>query len=358
MNQNPQPDPLGGPQPAATQDPLRPPNQNNQRSQKIRGFLRKEQLAALRGGHLRALGLTLCIYGGIAAAFALAGAYADLPAPLSYSIYLVSFLTIGWCQFALSNGLHEALHHNFFNRRTDLLADLLLGFPLGVRTAAYRQVHLAHHRHFGDPALDPDYPVYARFPRSRLQMLAVFATYASGVPAARQFLDLLRKGGSPAAASGVEDRGVPQGGPLGLLVYHGALLLAISVWLGPLYYLGLWILPLCTVAKTLSALRLFCEHAVPQEPGAPPFVIRTVTGSPIEVGTLGPYGFHYHGEHHILPSVPYAHLGALHELLSAARAAGTVTGPDAAHYELFQGGYAALLAGWVRRLPWRAPARP
>ena len=77
---------------------------------------------------------------------------------------------IGWCQFALFNALHEGLHNRFGNPHRELLAYALAAYPVGF-DASYRTVHLDHHKFFGDPARDPDYPNYAGFPDSKRQFL-------------------------------------------------------------------------------------------------------------------------------------------------------------------------------------------
>ena len=86
--------------------------------------------------------------------------------------YTLLFVLIGWSQFALSNGLHEALHNNLFNKNSDLMAAIITAYPIGL-TMSYRDVHQAHHKHLGT-ANDPDLNEYINFPTSKLALVFRF----------------------------------------------------------------------------------------------------------------------------------------------------------------------------------------
>jgi fatty acid desaturase len=332
-------------------------------SKKIKGLLTKEQFAALHGGELRAYAVTLVLYLVLLGCFAALARAADLASlPARGAVAALAFLAIGWCQFSLSNGLHEALHRNFGNRRDDLPADLLLAYPLCVTTSSYREVHMAHHRNLGDPGRDPDWGTYTGFPRSRVDFLLRLGRYGSGLPAALQLVrqsvgNLGIAGAQAAGAAGDADRKRPRSlrPLLGVAAYQAGLFVSLSLALGPAYYLLFWLAPLATVGKLLSSCRALCEHGSPDRP----FVIRTITGRAWDELSLGTYGFHYHGEHHLLPTVPYAHLGELHALHLAARRDPAADLADLdGRFEHYRGGYLGLMWRWFRRLPWRVPASP
>jgi sphingolipid delta-4 desaturase len=77
-----------------------------------------------------------------------------------WAILLASYTVGAVLSLALWTLLHETTHDLVFrtgtaNRLTGLLASLPLGLPVG---ATFRQCHLLHHRHPGDPILDADVP--------------------------------------------------------------------------------------------------------------------------------------------------------------------------------------------------------
>ena len=318
--------------------------------------LTKSEFPDYQGGQNDALKLTallwaLAIAAVLASRFALGTSNPWIVAP----VWATAFVLIGWCQASLSNGFHEAVHSNFGARHRDWLSLVLLGYPTFF-TMQYRTVHLQHHLKAGDPTEDPDFETYGHFPRSRFEMLGRFVLMASGLAAAKQLVTKNLKSGDEAAGrktSGESASKPPLRDLAGLaavqLVILGGFVLAFGWKLGPLTYIGLWILPLGTIAKFVKSTRAFCEHGSPDRE----YVLRTITGKPWQTGTLGMYGFHYHAEHHLYPWVAYARLAKLHERLKPSLLENSAT--HQGQFELFHGGYFALLAAWFRDLPWRVP---
>ena len=76
---------------------------------------------------------------------------------------VLAWMIVGWCQFALFNALHEGLHNRFGNPHREFLSYASTAYTVGF-DERYRKVHLDHHKYFGDPQLDPDYPNYADCP--------------------------------------------------------------------------------------------------------------------------------------------------------------------------------------------------
>lgn len=312
----------------------------------------KQEFPRYQGGQNASLWLTAVLW-----ALALGGLLALRRAvatgePLIWApAGLLVFLLVGWCQASLSNGFHEAVHRNFGARHSDLLSLLVLGFPTFF-TMHYRTVHLAHHQHFGDPVEDPDFSAFSPFPRSRWEMIGHLVLMGSGLAAAHQLITRNLRRGEDVTGRKRSQVGKPLARELvGLALVQLAILglfaLIFGVTWAPLWYLGFWILPLGMVAKLLKSMRAVCEHASPDRP----FVLRTITGRPWQTITLGTYGFHYHGEHHLWPWVAYGSLAPLHERVRDE----LLADPDTAegHYEHYEGGYLSLLAKWFRELPWR-----
>lgn len=318
--------------------------------------LKKAEFATYQGGQNSALRLTALLWGiALLAIACVRYAYVGADPWLIVPVFALGFVTVGWCQASLSNGFHEAVHNNFGEKHSDFLSLVLLGYPTFF-TLQYRTVHLQHHLKAGEPTEDPDFATYGQFPRSRFEMLTRFILMASGLAAAKQLLTKNLKSGDEAAGRLKDGEAKPKkpvrdlvGLALVQLTLLGVFVGLFGLRLGPVFYVGLWILPLGTIAKFIKATRAFCEHGSPDRD----YVLRTITGKPWQTGTLGMYGFHYHAEHHLYPWVAYARLSTLHDRLAPGLADDADT--HQGRYELFDGGYFGLLSSWFKGLPWRAP---
>ena len=317
------------------------------------GFLDKSEFEAYQGGQDASLRLTaalwafvVLVFAGMRLALASGSAWVFVPAGV------LAFLAIGWAQASLSNGFHEAVHYNFGRRHRDALALALLGYPTFF-TLNYRTVHMQHHRAVGDPREDPDFATFSPFPRTRGELLHRLLYMGSGIAAAKQLLTRNLKRTPGLARSKRKGRGGHARELAGLAIVQVAILGLVWGILGsPLYYLLFWILPLGTVGKLAKSTRAFCEHGSPDRA----FVLRTITGTPLQTGTLGMYGFHYHGEHHLYPWVPWARLGALHrQHLRALEQDARYRAEHDPAFEVFEGGYFRLLWKWFRELSWQRP---
>ncbi len=265
------------------------------------------------------------------------GASTPLVWPGFALVTLIAWALIGWGQFALFNALHEGLHGRFGSPHQHLGAYLLSAYPVGFGEG-YKQVHLDHHRYFGDPQRDLDYVSYANFPRSRRQMLWRALMNLVGVYALLQFFGFRQQGGSQQSGAVASDRWK-------LVLVQVGLLALMSATIGWYYYIWLWLLPLVTFGKFYSFLRTFCEHASPDDIST----VRTITGTGLGVKLLGAFNFHYHAEHHAYVYVPCAQLPRAHELASAELYDHEAT--VAPRYEHYEAGYFSLLWRWFKQLP-------
>ncbi len=277
------------------------------------------------------------IYGLIAASILFVSTITAGLEPAFLLASLAAWTVIGWCQFALFNALHEGLHRRFGDPNRDRLGYALTAYPLGF-DESYRQVHLDHHKYFGDAQRDPDFPNYGHFPTTRREMLLRLGLNLCGWNALLQFLGM-RQGNTTPEAKG------PGRNIVTIALAQLAILLLFSVTVGWFYYLWLWLIPLVTFGKFFSSTRAFCEHGSPDNRPT----IRTITGSLPGEKIFGVFCFHYHAEHHEYVGVPYNQLKQAHELA----AAGLYTGESygAVHYEHFDRGYFQLLRQWYRSLP-------
>lgn len=321
---------------------------NTQANPPTATFLAKEEFEAYKGGQNSALWLTAGLWGFLV--LLLLGLRAALDTGL-WTVYvpvgLVVFVLVGWVQASLSNGFHEAVHYNFGERHSDLLSLVLLGYPTFF-TLNYRTLHMQHHRWFGDPAQDPDYATFTPFPRTRGEFLKRLFFMGSGIAAARQLVTRNLRPQRKLARSPKSGRAAEL---FGLALTQLAILGLYALILSPLHYLFFWVLPLGTVGKLAKSTRAFCEHGSPERG----WVLRTITGTRWQTGTLGMYGFHYHAEHHFYPWVPYPRLAALYRRHQGELAKAEYRAQHASEYEAFEGGYFRLLLKWFKALPWRRP---
>jgi fatty acid desaturase len=106
---------------------------------------------------------------------------------------------------------------------------------------------------------------------------------------------------------------------LPVLLTQAAILLMYAGILGPVYYLGLYVLPILTLYPAQIRLRSTVEHSLDVGVrGRSPdqiWVSRTTRGRWLERLVVAPLAINYHFEHHLFPAVPHYNLGRLHRLL-------------------------------------------
>jgi fatty acid desaturase len=309
-------------------------------------FRDREEFRRFHGQEARSFAVVGLLYAVLFCALAVAyWAISQEHLALTIAFGVLAFTLIGWAQYSLGNGLHEAVHHNLKNRKSDFVASMLTAYPIGL-TMGYRRVHLLHHRYLGTDR-DPDRPAYINFPRTRGQFVLRLLKNASGIPATIQFVQTM-----------LEKRTAEASGTLrsDLLWFAGVqVILIVSFWAtfgNPIYYVIFWAMPVATVGKLLSSTRLMCEHGSPTHE----WVVRTIDGDRWQTWLMGAFDFNYHGEHHLFPSVPYAHLERLYRRHRAYVNGHPEYRPFDGRLEYFTGGYLLLLTQWFRSLPWRTNA--
>jgi len=309
-------------------------------------FRDREEFRSFHMGQEQSLLVVAILYAVAIGGLALVWATMRMPLTARIPADIVAFVIVGWAQYSLGNGLHEAVHHNLRNRNTDLWASLLTAYPVGL-TIAYRQIHLGHHKYLGTEN-DPEFDLYTAFPQTKIALAVRFVWFISGIPAILQFFQLQRLAASNVEQRSHRDMFLFAGVQIGLLA------LFWSIFGSPVYYVVFWILPIATVGKLLSSTRLLCEHGSPHRD----WVVRTIDGARWQTWVMGAFDFNYHGEHHLIPSVPFAHLQQLHRVHRAYIEQHPLYRPIEGRFEFISGGYLSLLAHWFRILPWRRHSQP
>jgi len=239
-------------------------------------------------GHLGALALT-----GAGIALAVPGWPLLLPL---HGVLLVFLFTLQ----------HECTHRTPF--ASDALCDAaghVIGALLLNPFLWFRAFHLAHHRHTNQPG-DPE----LAFPKpvSRTQ----FWWHVSGLPlwwgAVRLVFRLARGGERPPYLTDRTRKRAEAEARMLLALYA---LAALSLLVSPLV-LWLWVIP-ALLGQPFLRLYLLAEHGdCPQV--ADMFANTRTTLTTAVVRRLA-WNMPYHTEHHVLPTVPFHNLPALHGLI-------------------------------------------
>jgi fatty acid desaturase len=201
--------------------------------------------------------------------------------------------------------MHEALHGSLFrSRKWDRWAAFALGVPAFFSGAAYKAIHLNHHRHTRT-AKDQD--EIGNSCRTRAQFLAwIYLRYVAGT---FLYFFVVPLKALAIAAPAVRQRIVEE--YLAMFgIYAAVTITFVSVghvsWL--LWY---WLLPV-NVAMVLSNVRGNAEH-VGTGAGSALLISRTVTSSQLVSFLM--CNLNYHLEHHLFPGVPWYNLPKVHQLL-------------------------------------------
>jgi len=307
-------------------------------------FKDREEFRSFQTGEDQSFGVIAALYFIALGGLVLVWVATRLPLAAAIPGYITAFVVIGWAQYSLGNGMHEAVHHNLRNQKSDRLAWLLTAYPVGLTND--REYHLNHHRHLGTES-DPDYKNYINFPQTKVALILRFVWFVSGIPAVLQFVQQHLR-----ATSFNGKR--PYFDALALIgLQAGVVALFWWVYGNPLYYFVFWALPVATVGKLLSTTRLLCEHGTPTRD----WVVRTIDGSRWQTWLMGAFDFNYHAEHHLFPSIPYAQLHRFHCVHRAYFEQHPEYKPFEGRFEFFSGGYLALLTHWFHILPWSKPAQ-
>ena len=255
-------------------------------------------------------------------AFTVVGLYAQTVGIVAAAVWLshpvawvATFLLMGRAHAQFLSLMHEAAHRLLFSNKTlnDFVGGWLLGYPGFTSTAAYRRVHMAHHRQEFGPD-EPDIPLYANYPVPRASLrrkLIRDATGQTGVKLLRQQL-----------------RGVRSPDPrvrrtLAKILCVQALLFAVGVAVGrPWLYPLVWLLPYLTVWRVINRLRSIAEHGGMQSGADRRISTHSVRQHPLARFFLVPYNIGFHLAHHVDAGIPFRSLPAYHRHLRESGYAG------------------------------------
>ncbi len=236
-------------------------------------------------------------------------------------VWFAGAILIAARQHALLVLMHEGAHRTASSNRAtnDILADLLCGAPLLVSVRSYRRDHLAHHQHLNTQS-DPDwcrktddqqqrgqwlFPVTQALPLVLAKLYGYSVTY------------LLRS--LIANQSGTKPKSIqhqPSDKTLGYLRYglyaSAAITLTLTdTWPG---FIAYWLAPMLLILPLIMRIRSIAEHFALRH-DHPLTQSRTIRAGLIERALIAPHHIGLHIDHHLLASVPFYNLPALHRLL-------------------------------------------
>jgi fatty acid desaturase len=280
--------------------------------EEIKAFTRTSDIAGLRA--------VIFTWGVIAASFVL---LARLPHP---AVFVTVVVVLGGRQLALAVMMHEAAHGTLFRTRffNDAIVDALCARPVWTDVARYRKHHLAHHAHTGTER-DPDLGLATPFPVTRASLVRKLLRDVVGISGIKRVIGLIAMdlelvtydvGAGPKRLPWRSLRHHLRAGARNLLppaIANGVLFGILAV-LGYAWIFSAWAVAFLTTYGLFLRVRSIAEHAGLGGPN--PFTnTRTTHASLLARLTVSPLNVGYHLEHHLLPTVPYYRLPAMHRVL-------------------------------------------
>jgi fatty acid desaturase len=250
--------------------------------------------------------------------------------------FAVAFVIVGTRQHALAILMHEAAHFLLLPNRNwnDRVSDWLCAAPLMLSTAAYRQIHFAHHKHTWTEQ-DPDLLLASRFPVTKRSLLRKVSRDLLGIVGLKRQIGLARAfGGLSLTGKGLEGKRLATVGATLLknqyrfLVFNGVVCVALTALGRPEAYVLLWLLPSLTLFSLMLRLRSIAEHAAIDDPNDELKHTRTTLAPAWVRFFVAPHNVGYHLEHHLYQFVPQYHLPTLHRALFAS---GALDGAEVSH---------------------------
>ncbi|HUJ59723.1 MAG TPA: fatty acid desaturase family protein [Kofleriaceae bacterium] len=251
-------------------------------------------------------------------------ALAAWPGPLAF---VAAVIVLGGRQLALAVAMHEGAHGTLFTRpwANHVVVDWLCARPVWSDTARYRRHHLAHHAHTGT-ARDPDLALAPERPMTRGSLVRKLARDLAGITGVRRLIGLVMIDAellafdvsgavrrAPRRSAGHHLRALARNAwrPIAAnLVLAGVLAATGHAWL----YLA-WAVAYLTMFSLVIRVRSLAEHACMTRTADELRNTRSTAAGWLARTTFAPLHVNYHLEHHLLPTVPYHRLPALHRVL-------------------------------------------
>ncbi len=249
--------------------------------------------------------------------------YRTVPGRLTFVVcFLLSVRTFN----CFAQLVHSSDHGGLFaDSRLNRVVGNLCAYCLGYTRSGHRLAHLQHHQYLNTPR-DPDriWGAPDQPTRDLLRMWLRDLLFLSALERLLQYWQSDRKNFSVSPWKTLTVRFLVDGARsmFPVVVTQGLIFGLYAVLLGPLYYLGLYVLPILTLYPAQIRLRSTAEHSF--DVGYRPvtaqdrWVSRSTDARWLERFIVSPLGIHYHFEHHLFPGVPHYNLPKVRKLLVTA----------------------------------------
>lgn len=226
--------------------------------------------------------------------------------------YLLALLVITRQQRGLENMVHDASHRNWLRRNpylNDLIADLLVGYPMMTTIEGYRASHIpGHHGQFGSESRDP---CRARFERMGIGHLDLSSPGKVAMAVVR-WLPTYN------ATYYQEIAGRSMRAALGFVVWHVVVfVLPLSLLYGFagafVLWVLFWMLPMLSSLPVARSIAEAEEHDYGR--GNTEFSTTYTNEGWLHAALFHPFGDQYHLLHHMYPQVVSHHARSAHRLL-------------------------------------------
>lgn len=252
---------------------------------------------------------------------------AMFPHPLTFLLVVV---ILGGQQLCCAVLTHEAAHRTLFRTRrlNETVADWLCARPIWTDVERYRQHHIRHHAHTGT-GQDPDMSLVEPFPTTRRSMFRRFMRDLLGLTGIRRVFGLFLMDIGVlkyTVAADVERlprngrrlRDYARAGVLNMtpMLLSNIVLAGLLAACGVLWVYSAWVVAYLTTFSLFIRIRSIAEHACTEKTTDYLKNTRTTRAGWLARLTVAPMNVNYHIEHHLMASVPFHQLPALHRLLA------------------------------------------
>lgn len=259
----------------------------------------------------------------------IAGCFAALALVPHPAVFVAVVILLGGRQLALAVAMHEGAHGTLFRSRwcNEVLTDWLCARPVWSDTARYRTHHLGHHAHTGTEK-DPDLGLALAEPMSPRSLRRKLLRDITGLSGLRRIIGLLAidaeilvydvGGGArraPRRSRGYHLRALARN--IWKPILANVVIVAALFAVGHVWVYSAWVVAYLTMFSLVIRVRSLAEHACTARTDDQLRNTRTTRANLLARMTFAPLHVNYHLEHHLLPTVPWWRLPALHRLLAS-----------------------------------------
>ena len=263
----------------------------------------------------------------IAAAFTLIGWAFSQPLWLAVPLMVLGVALIAGRQVALAILTHEATHKSLFDSRwaNDVLTDWLCGRPVGLDLHKYRSHHFVHHSKTGTDQ-DTDISLIEGLPTTRQSMRRKILRDLSGITGLKFLLGrVLMDAERMKWTVATNVQWLPRRGwryHLTALMRNSYPTLLTNLALFAVLYASgygwlylAWVVAYLIPYPLFIRLRALAEHAGTERSNDMFKNTRTTRAGVLARTFVAPFRVNYHLEHHVMASVPWFRLKAMHRML-------------------------------------------